>query len=179
MKPEQYGHHCNSIGDCGGGDGTESKSRLRTGSNNNDADARGPLETLVGVSVGDCVAACGYFYVERRVFLALRGGGDSETESVDEDVESGADATKSYMIGKHQKVPAVIMPGDNVPKFIALPCPCEPPRSEEPDKHVICQPTRPQKPPPLAIPLLDLSPSSFVVALDALDDFLRPSPVRA
>ncbi|GAB2232028.1 hypothetical protein Droror1_Dr00011049 [Drosera rotundifolia] len=96
------------------------------------------------------VFSCCYHWDRLR---AIRGGGASMTESVDEDIESGADATKSYMIGKDQKVPAVIMPGDNVPKFIALPSPCEPPRPEDPDKHVIRQPTRPPKPPPLAIPL--------------------------
>lgn len=32
---------------------------------------------------------------------------------------------------KNNGLPVVIMPGDNVPKFIALPSPCEPPRLEK------------------------------------------------
>lgn len=43
----------------------------------------------------------------------------------------------------------VIMPGDNVPKFIALPCPCEPPRME---KIVVEVEPPPPKPPRIAVP---------------------------
>ncbi|KAL9252760.1 hypothetical protein AKJ16_DCAP11698 [Drosera capensis] len=182
MKADLYGHHCNSISDYGGGggDGTESQSRLLSGSNNNDADARRPLAALVGIPAGDGAAACGYFYVERGVFLLLSLGsaqGSSWRWGVGDGVggrghrvgcgrhqviyenrllkpiDSVRLCAITTQIGKDQKVPVVIMPGDNVPKFIALPCPCEPPRPEEPDKHVIRQLTRPQKPPPLAIPL--------------------------
>lgn len=44
----------------------------------------------------------------------------------------------------------VLMPGDQVPKFIALPCPCEPPREE---KINVVQVEKPPKPPHIAIPL--------------------------
>ncbi|KAJ4822736.1 hypothetical protein Tsubulata_006992 [Turnera subulata] len=44
----------------------------------------------------------------------------------------------------------VLMPGDHVPKFIALPCPCEPPR---PEKVVVKVQTPPPKPPRLPVPL--------------------------
>ncbi|KAF2283845.1 hypothetical protein GH714_016472 [Hevea brasiliensis] len=39
----------------------------------------------------------------------------------------------------------VLMPGDQIPKFIALPCPCEPPRAEE----VVVKVHRPPPPPKL------------------------------
>ncbi|CAD5335938.1 unnamed protein product [Arabidopsis thaliana] len=38
----------------------------------------------------------------------------------------------------------VLMPGDNTPKFIALPCPCAPPR---PEKLTVDVQTPPQSPP--------------------------------
>ncbi|KAM7516382.1 hypothetical protein LguiA_005965 [Lonicera macranthoides] len=43
----------------------------------------------------------------------------------------------------------VIMPGDRIAKFIALPCPCEPPRPEK----IIVQVEKPPKPPQIAVPL--------------------------
>ncbi|KAL7231562.1 hypothetical protein ACSBR2_009746 [Camellia fascicularis] len=43
----------------------------------------------------------------------------------------------------------VLMPGDKIPKFIALPCPCEPPRLAKIIVHV----QKPPKPPRIAVPL--------------------------
>lgn len=48
-----------------------------------------------------------------------------------------------------QSVP-VLMPGDQIPKFIALPCPCEPPR---PDKVEVKVEKAPPKPPRFPVPL--------------------------
>ncbi|XP_021740021.1 uncharacterized protein At5g65660-like [Chenopodium quinoa] len=45
----------------------------------------------------------------------------------------------------------VIMPGDNIAKFIALPCPCEPPRLEK--QAPIPTPNKPPKPPRFPVPL--------------------------
>ncbi|KAH7851664.1 hypothetical protein Vadar_015069 [Vaccinium darrowii] len=47
-----------------------------------------------------------------------------------------------------QSVP-VLMPGDQMPKFIALPCPCKPPRPE----NMVLQVQKPPKPPRIAVPL--------------------------
>ncbi|XP_061349763.1 uncharacterized protein At5g65660-like [Gastrolobium bilobum] len=44
----------------------------------------------------------------------------------------------------------VLMPGDEVPKFIAMPCPCEPSRSEN---ITVTVEKQPPKPPQLPIPL--------------------------
>ena len=49
---------------------------------------------------------------------------------------------------ERQSLP-VLMPGDKVPKFIALPCPCEPPREEK----VVVKVTKPPKPPRMPVPL--------------------------
>ncbi|KAE8010454.1 hypothetical protein FH972_006825 [Carpinus fangiana] len=43
----------------------------------------------------------------------------------------------------------VLMPGDRIPKFIALPCPCEPPRPET----IVVKVQKPPKPPRIAVPL--------------------------
>ncbi|KAI8541969.1 hypothetical protein RHMOL_Rhmol08G0102300 [Rhododendron molle] len=43
----------------------------------------------------------------------------------------------------------VLMPGDHMPKFIAIPCPCEPPRPE----NIIVQVQKLPKPPRIAVPL--------------------------
>ncbi|KAE9449519.1 hypothetical protein RHGRI_028942 [Rhododendron griersonianum] len=50
---------------------------------------------------------------------------------------------------KSQSLP-VLMPGDHIPKFIALPCPREPPR---PEKIIVEVPRTPPKPPRIAVPL--------------------------
>ncbi|WJX87753.1 hypothetical protein P8452_69908 [Trifolium repens] len=47
---------------------------------------------------------------------------------------------------------SVMMPGDDVPKFIAMPCPCQPSRPENIVVTVV-KPPPPQKPPQLPIPL--------------------------
>ncbi|XP_057784337.1 uncharacterized protein At5g65660 [Salvia miltiorrhiza] len=49
---------------------------------------------------------------------------------------------------ENQSLP-VIMPGDNVPKFIALPCPCQPPRQ---GSVVVEVEIPPPKPPRIAVP---------------------------
>uniref|UniRef100_A0A2P2QAC0 Hydroxyproline-rich glycoprotein family protein n=1 Tax=Rhizophora mucronata TaxID=61149 RepID=A0A2P2QAC0_RHIMU len=44
---------------------------------------------------------------------------------------------------------SVLMPGDQIPRFIALPCPCEPPRAEK----FVMKATKPPKPPRFPVPL--------------------------
>ncbi|KVI02766.1 uncharacterized protein At5g65660-like [Cynara cardunculus var. scolymus] len=44
----------------------------------------------------------------------------------------------------------VIMPGDRIAKFIALPCPCEPPREV---KITVEQVPKPSKPPHIVVPM--------------------------
>nr|XP_009778691.1 PREDICTED: uncharacterized protein At5g65660-like isoform X2 [Nicotiana sylvestris] len=68
------------------------------------------------------------------------------------DLEAGDDPSslksKAHMNWKQNQIsnmPAVLMPGDQVPKFIALPCPCQPLR---PGKVVVeMQPPLPTSPP--------------------------------
>ncbi|XP_059293440.1 uncharacterized protein At5g65660-like [Lycium ferocissimum] len=75
------------------------------------------------------------------------------------DLEAGGDPSylKSKQAHMHWKqnqmsnMPAVLMPGDEVPKFIALPCPCHPPRPEKPVDELQQQPASPVKPPDMAV----------------------------
>ncbi|KAK4410106.1 hypothetical protein Sango_0083600 [Sesamum angolense] len=53
----------------------------------------------------------------------------------------------SHKEKKKQSLPVIIMPGDDVPKFIAVPCPCEPPRSDE----IVIEMRRPPPKPPRAV----------------------------
>lgn len=72
------------------------------------------------------------------------------------DLEAGGDPSylkskRAYMNCKQNQIsdmPAVLMPGDQVPKFIALPCPCQPPRPDKVLAEVQQQPSSPMKPPP-------------------------------
>ncbi|CAN4083104.1 unnamed protein product [Withania somnifera] len=72
------------------------------------------------------------------------------------DLEAGGDPSslkskRPYMNCKQNQIsdmPAVLMPGDEVPKFIALPCPCQPPRPDKALAEVQQQPSSPMKPPP-------------------------------
>ncbi|XP_010547583.1 PREDICTED: uncharacterized protein At5g65660-like [Tarenaya hassleriana] len=56
---------------------------------------------------------------------------------------------------KNQLSLPVLMPGDDTPKFIALPCPCEPPRPENLTVNVQNPPPPPPpvKPPRFLVPL--------------------------
>ncbi|XP_073158298.1 uncharacterized protein At5g65660-like [Henckelia pumila] len=51
-----------------------------------------------------------------------------------------------------QVLPVIVMPGDNVPKFIAVPSPCQPPRLEK--IIVDVPPPPPPKPLRTALPLI-------------------------
>ncbi|XVF61455.1 hypothetical protein PTKIN_Ptkin08bG0130600 [Pterospermum kingtungense] len=71
---------------------------------------------------------------------------------LDADIEASPSKSKpEYMDLKKnqsQSLP-VLMPGDEIPKFIALPCPCEPPRRHKVDVKV----KKPPKPPRFPVPL--------------------------
>ncbi|KAF8012326.1 hypothetical protein BT93_I0463 [Corymbia citriodora subsp. variegata] len=59
--------------------------------------------------------------------------------------------TSTDVKGNRSQTLPVLMPGDKVPKFIALPCPCQPPREEE--NVVFKAQQKPVKPPRLPVPL--------------------------
>ncbi|XP_060194571.1 uncharacterized protein At5g65660-like isoform X2 [Lycium barbarum] len=71
------------------------------------------------------------------------------------DLEAGDDPAslkpKHTHMNESQSMPAVLMPGDQVPKFIAMPCPCQPPR---PEKVVVEEQKPPQPPPPKPVRMI-------------------------
>ncbi|XP_015890520.3 uncharacterized protein At5g65660 [Ziziphus jujuba] len=81
-----------------------------------------------------------------------RSFSDEPHPEADIEQQSPSKSKPSFMDLKQnerQSLP-VLMPGDKVPKFIALPCPCEPPREEKIEIKV-AEP--PPKPPRMAVPL--------------------------
>ncbi|XP_009799671.1 uncharacterized protein At5g65660-like [Nicotiana tabacum] len=88
------------------------------------------------------VSSCCYHWdkirsLRRRSFPDLEGGDDP----------ASLKPKQTHMSEKQnqsQILPAVLMPGDQVPKFIALPCPCQPPRTGK----VVVEVQTPPRPPP-------------------------------
>ncbi|XWS29634.1 hypothetical protein CRYUN_Cryun24cG0046300 [Craigia yunnanensis] len=70
----------------------------------------------------------------------------------DADIEASPSKSKPEYTdlkkNQSQSLP-VLMPGDQIPKFIALPCPCEPPRQDK----VFVKVQKPHKPPRFPGPL--------------------------
>ncbi|CAA0817248.1 Uncharacterized protein SHERM_16915 [Striga hermonthica] len=96
------------------------------------------------------IFSCCYHWDKLRRSLSLHAAAA--------DLESGDDLSPSkpktpLMDLKQQADQSlpVIMPGDNVPKFIALPCPCEPPRQGKMADAYVQKP--PPKPPRIAVSL--------------------------
>ncbi|CAN8251511.1 unnamed protein product [Cochlearia groenlandica] len=70
------------------------------------------------------IFSCCYHWEKHRSLRRSLANADIES-SPSKHQQTFPDMKKS----ENQSVP-VLMPGDNRPKFIALPCPCAPPRSE-------------------------------------------------
>ncbi|GFZ18875.1 hydroxyproline-rich glycoprotein family protein [Actinidia rufa] len=94
------------------------------------------------------VFSCCYHWDKLRSF---RRSFDSDRDLEADDDGSLSKPNPTYTSSKQnqsQSLP-VLMPGDQIPKFIALPCPCEPPRPEK----IIVEVQKPPKPPRIAVPL--------------------------
>ncbi|CAN1132835.1 Uncharacterized protein At5g65660 [Linum perenne] len=97
------------------------------------------------------IFSCCYHWDKLRS-LRRRNSFSDDNQSQD-DIESPPFKPKlpssSDVKKKQRESLTVVMPGDQIPKFIALPCPCEPPRSETAAVKVV----KPPKPPRIAVPL--------------------------
>ncbi|KAJ4714617.1 hydroxyproline-rich glycoprotein family protein [Melia azedarach] len=84
----------------------------------------------------------------------LRSLRQSFSEDADPEADNEGSPSKSKPAhtdlkkNQSQSLP-VLMPGDQIPKFIALPCPCEPPRAET----IVVKVQKPPKLPRLPVPL--------------------------
>ncbi|KAI5684398.1 hypothetical protein M9H77_05626 [Catharanthus roseus] len=86
----------------------------------------------------------------RRSFAAAAA--DLEADS-DSDTSKAKLANKDIKQNQNQSL-TVLMPGDEIPKFIAMPCPCQPPREEKITVQVEKSSSPPPpKPLPIALPL--------------------------
>ncbi|KAK4261438.1 hypothetical protein QN277_004434 [Acacia crassicarpa] len=82
-----------------------------------------PLGTaflLIAIFIISGICSCCYHWDRLR---SLRGSFHDDPSSPHKSHLSSMDLKQN----RGQSLP-VLMPGDEVPKFIALPCPCEPPR---------------------------------------------------
>ncbi|GMI77348.1 hypothetical protein like AT5G65660 [Hibiscus trionum] len=100
-----------------------------------------------------CLLICYFNWNKLRTLIF--GSSDQNWDDDNNDIESDiADRSSDFqdsspvIMAKGKIVgqsPLVLMPGDKVPRFIAMACPCEPPRTE---KITITVP----KPPALSVP---------------------------
>ncbi|KAG2696045.1 hypothetical protein I3843_07G041100 [Carya illinoinensis] len=86
-------------------------------------------------------------------FRSLRHSFSQDDPDHHTDIEASPSKSKPICTNQKQNQSQslpVLMPGDRIPKFIALPCPREPPRPEK----VVVKVQKPLKPPPrLPVPL--------------------------
>ncbi|KAL9382233.1 hypothetical protein Peur_025268 [Populus x canadensis] len=97
------------------------------------------------------VFSCCYHWDKLRSFRRRRSS--SEHPDPGAYIETSPSKSKLFQMDLkqyHNQGMPVVMPGDDVPKFIALPCPCEPPRGSE---RVTIEVQKPPKAPP-RLPLL-------------------------
>ncbi|KAL6498163.1 hypothetical protein OROGR_028560 [Orobanche gracilis] len=95
------------------------------------------------------IFSCCYHWDKLRRAFSLHAATDLEADG---DLGPSSELKTSQMDSRQQVVQSlpVIMPGDNVPKFIALPSPRKPPRQ---GKIGVGVQKSPPKPPRMAVPL--------------------------
>ncbi|KAF9608585.1 hypothetical protein IFM89_010017 [Coptis chinensis] len=94
--------------------------------------------------------SCCYHWEKLRS-LRRSFSGDEEPDSDPDSIPSPSKPSSPYpnLKGKQVESLPVLMPGDNIPKFMALPCPCEPPRLDKITIELQTPPMQlPQQPPP-------------------------------
>ncbi|XP_043709026.1 uncharacterized protein At5g65660 [Telopea speciosissima] len=118
-----------------------------------------PLGTALLLIIIFCLSgffSCCYHWDKLRSLR--RSFSDDNDPEIDSAPESPSKSKPTHMDSKLNKSDSlpVVMPGDRIPKFIALPCPCEPPRPEKialvVHKPLQPLPLPPPPPPPLPIP---------------------------
>ncbi|XP_043710854.1 uncharacterized protein At5g65660-like [Telopea speciosissima] len=110
-----------------------------------------PLGTALLLIVMFCLSgffSCCFHWDKRRSLR--RSFFDDNDPNFDTTPQSPSKSKPTHLdskLNKNDSLP-VVMPGDKIPKFIALPCPCEPPRPEK----IALVVHKPLPPPPLALP---------------------------
>ncbi|MCD9637785.1 hypothetical protein HAX54_021254 [Datura stramonium] len=91
------------------------------------------------------VFSCCYHWDKIRSLRRRRSLADLEAGEDPSSLKPKHTHTSHEKQNQNQSMPAVLMPGDQVPKFIAMPCPCQPPI---PEKVVVEEQKPPQAQPP-------------------------------
>ncbi|KFK28234.1 hypothetical protein AALP_AA8G489700 [Arabis alpina] len=103
------------------------------------------------------IFSCCYHWDKHRSLRRSLANASGHPSAVSSDIESSPFKPKPPFpdLKKNQNLSVpVLMPGDNTPKFIALPCPCAPPRPEKITVDVQSPPQSPPvKPPRFPVPL--------------------------
>ncbi|GAA0162106.1 hypothetical protein Leryth_002362 [Lithospermum erythrorhizon] len=101
------------------------------------------------------VFSCCYQWDKLRSFRRSLSHENSDDIEAQTHHHNGPSKPKPNQMGIKQKVEnesyTVLMPGDAVPKFIAMPCPCQPPRPET-NIHLV-EVQKSPKSPRIAVPL--------------------------
>ncbi|XP_041021122.1 uncharacterized protein At5g65660-like isoform X1 [Juglans microcarpa x Juglans regia] len=72
-----------------------------------------------------------------------------QDHDADQDIEAASPSKSKPTCTQNQSQSLpVLMPGDQIPKFIALPCPCKPPHPDHEKAVVAVKVQKPPKPPP-------------------------------
>ncbi|KAA8546643.1 hypothetical protein F0562_003126 [Nyssa sinensis] len=95
------------------------------------------------------VFSCCYHWDKLRSFRRSLSDDTDPEADIDRSPSKPKSLHTNSKQNQSQSLP-VLMPGDRIPKFIALPCPCEPPR---PGKIIVEVQKPPPKPPRIAVPL--------------------------
>ncbi|KAK0604786.1 hypothetical protein LWI29_019453 [Acer saccharum] len=96
------------------------------------------------------IFSCCYHWDKLR---SLRRSYSDDDADLEADIEASPSKPRPHCTdlkkNQSQSMPVVLMPGDQIPKFIALPCPCEPPLPEK----VVVKVQKPTKQPRFPVPL--------------------------
>ncbi|KAI4314460.1 hypothetical protein L6164_027368 [Bauhinia variegata] len=106
------------------------------------------LLLIVIFTLSGIFSCCYHWDKLRSLRQSLSDDADQHHDIEESPPKSKLDST-DLMQNRGQSLP-VLMPGDEVPKFIAMPCPCEPSR---PENIVVSVEKPPPKPPSFPVPL--------------------------
>ncbi|XP_052195011.1 uncharacterized protein At5g65660 [Diospyros lotus] len=106
------------------------------------------LLLIIIFSLSGVFSCCYHWEKLRSLRRSFSGDRDLEAAGDDGSLSKPRPPPADSKRNQSQSLP-VLMPGDDIPRFIALPCPCEPPRPG----NVIVEVQKPPKPPRIAVPL--------------------------
>ncbi|GMN34112.1 hypothetical protein TIFTF001_004514 [Ficus carica] len=98
------------------------------------------------------IFSCCYHWDKLRSLRRSYTPGIDDADDIEHGLYNNKPPNKDLKENQRQSLP-VLMPGDKIPKFIAFPCPCEPPRDDKVVVDVPKPPIKPARLPVVAVPL--------------------------